>query len=724
MNDFGRKTVKALLLGGAIVTGFALNSTDSMAAEADAVNDDYQAADVNAEERNMAEETIQSMEDAVEVIEGDAVAEQGYLNQAQEATDNDSMTPEIAEDVESGGAAVMEQAQSKKDTVDAIYEIVNTETEAVKDNFIDAAEEYDLADKAKTVDEAQTNQQKIDIVNETASEAAQKHEDFVNNHGLDSKEHQDVVDEITDWEDVVAEAKTEYEKVSGYYDELEAKYQDVAERYNNYVAGNEAYKSEIDKLNAEIETANQELQTLHDDIVTKGTNYAEAIASLNEVFEDLKQSEKKLEEAASGLKEMSETESIEDYSSDTSDYDSELSNYNQVSQLLNTRSETVATTKNEYKTASDAYSAQNTIVSEKEKQRTELQTKYDQWLAENTSDVIDEYNNTSQELTDTIAKKETAERKYNLRNGYLEYLNNKKTELETNIRLEADKYSTVVDAVNIYLYALKCNEAANVLVGRAEAGLTKTSGYYEELKGIVAGYKAENDIPTFGEKNDAIAIAKNEIDEIVTIEEAYVAKAVEASSSETLILSEAVAINDGAKAKLSEATSKNVDARINYLQMKDEVEKVVQKYNELENLSPETSDYEYQPQQSILEAAKEVLDKADEGLQKVANAYNNVAAALSDYFADVTPYEGTYEYTEGEGEEEMTLRVAFVGNIKGDKKYLDMGLSIPELFNNMRAIYGDFTIDMYDKNGNMLGTVVRRMDFEISESGEVIVYET
>ena len=67
------------------------------------------------------------MEDAVGVIEGDATAEESYLNQAKEGVEKGNLTPDSATEIMNGGTAVMEQAQEKKETVDSIYNTVTSE---------------------------------------------------------------------------------------------------------------------------------------------------------------------------------------------------------------------------------------------------------------------------------------------------------------------------------------------------------------------------------------------------------------------------------------------------------------------------------------------------------------------------------------------------------------------------------------------------------------------
>ncbi|SFO25640.1 hypothetical protein SAMN04487831_11462 [Pseudobutyrivibrio sp. UC1225] len=524
MKNYGRMVLRALVLGGTIATGFIVNSTNSMAAEIETPDAESAIAEVhddNQEEQNKSE-SIRSMEDAVGVIEGDAVAEEGYLTKAQESINNNDMTAETAEEVMNGGTAVMEQAKEKKKTVDSIYHDVTAETDEAKSEFSDAAKDYDLAENVNKVESADNDQEKIDIVNDTFEQAEQKHEEFADEHGVESEEYTDVENEITDWSVTVEEAKAEYDKLAEYYAEVNAKYQEVSEIYNNYGSITMDYLSEIEDLRQDIRYANRDLMGLHDDIVFKGEDYAQAVNSLNEVFEDLKDAERRLEEAAARLKEMTDTEYEDEYSIDLSDYESELENYNQTAQLVNEHSENVRIAKEEYEKAKEIYSTESEIVKEKEKKLDALEAEYDQWLEENPYEEVEaRYEETGSLVEEADKNLKAAERSVKLKNGYLDYLNKKKNDLDLDIEAEAQRYNTLYNAISRYIVALNTHRDAEELKNQAEVGFAKTNEYYQELQRIVDEYNANSSDTDIKALYEAAKEAAEGVKEDLAEEEAY-----------------------------------------------------------------------------------------------------------------------------------------------------------------------------------------------------------
>ncbi len=729
----GKKFVKSLLLGGAIVTGFAMNSTDSMAAEVDTTEFEPQSVDVQVgEESNQVDEQLQSMEDAVAVIEGDSVAENGYLNQAQDAVEGNTMTDETAEEAFKGGTDVMDQAQTKMDAVDSIYEEITQDTEEAKTEFEEAANDYDLAEQAQKVQQAESTQDKIDALNETADEAEAKHADFVASHGENSADYQAVVEEIDDWQETVSDAKAEYEKVSEYCSELQGKYQQAAQRYEDYGVNSKKYLSEIEALNGEIEAANKELDALYQEINSKGADYVQALASLNEVFADLKQAEGQLEAAADHLKTIVDSGSFDDYSTDTDDYESKLSSYNQINQTLNFRSSELSAAKSAYQTIQEQYSAKNTSVSEKSQKLSELQAAYDQWLIDNPYDEIEAaYNSTGKLLEEATATAEKAERKYNLRKGYMDYLEDLKSGFDATIQAEANKYAAILDAVSNYIIALNNKDTATELKDRADVAYGQTSGLYQSLKNVVDSYYAAQDRHEFEEAVKSADDAQKDSAAVIETEERQLERYAEGVAEDTLTIGEADKMLVDAAAKMDDVVQKNEEAHASYDMIRIEFEKTAVKYGvDLETAGEKSiADiaaelYEIKDESRILENDKKIIQLAveaeeqlatsDSNLEKATELFYQLFSAMEEYNADVAVVEQSFDVEGTEEEGSPVAHIHFIGKVKGNLEDLDLSGTVQEILTNLKAIAGELSINVTDKNGPV-SSLVKYIDFIVKE---------
>lgn len=163
--------LRALVLGGTIVTGFAMNSTDVYAAEEDPELqvDSKQGETENDQFQDVG--SLQKMEDAFEVIEGDVIAEHGYLDEASESIERKEMTEDQAAELSKNGKEVLEQAEEKKNDVIAEYEKVVAKTQTNEGKFVESAQEVDHTDYAQQCAEADTLEEKIDIIDESKEKA-------------------------------------------------------------------------------------------------------------------------------------------------------------------------------------------------------------------------------------------------------------------------------------------------------------------------------------------------------------------------------------------------------------------------------------------------------------------------------------------------------------------------------------------------------------------------
>lgn len=163
--------LRALVLGGTIVTGFAMNSTDVYAAEEEPESqvDSKQGETENDQFQDVG--SLQKMEDAFEVMEGDVIAEHGYLDEASEFIERKEMTEDQAAELSKNGKEVLDQAEEKKNDVIAEYEKVVAKTQTNKEKFVESAQEVDHIDYAQQCAEADTLEEKIDIIDASKEKA-------------------------------------------------------------------------------------------------------------------------------------------------------------------------------------------------------------------------------------------------------------------------------------------------------------------------------------------------------------------------------------------------------------------------------------------------------------------------------------------------------------------------------------------------------------------------
>ncbi|SHJ03767.1 coiled-coil domain-containing protein [Pseudobutyrivibrio xylanivorans] len=620
MKRFGRKLVRALFVSGTIAAGFAINSTSTLAAEVKDVDEQsLTTVENDAKEGQISENSLQTMEDATGVIEGDAVAEESYLNQAKDGVEKGNLTPDSATEIMNGGTAVMEQAQEKKETVDSIYETVTSETENAKTEFTEAANGYDLEDDAKKVEAAENTQDKISAVNNTVEDATDKHEEFSNSQGKDSQGYKDVCDEVTDCEEMVAQTQAEYDRLVEYGQELNEKYSELIERINNYEDESYRYNSELVNLREEISYANKELFGLSDEIIGQGKDYAQAIANLNEVMKELREAEARLEEAAAHLNDITADVNESEYSTDISAYEAELENFNNVSQRVNESSQELRNSKDHYQQLKNRYNTQTKAVEEKYKALVELQDQYNKWLAENNYEEMEaEYREVEGLISENNKATSKRARNLSMQQGYLNYLNGIKNGYDVKIASDYEHFNAVIDASNRYIAALMSEMEASELKDRADAGYTKTSECYEKLKDVIEAYNTSNTELTNDEIVKAIEEALKDIENDVTELEKDARQVKESLEDGSLTIGRADELKDKAASEIEDAQNKNAAIQACYEQLLKNVKEVVDNYNK----------------------ATEYI--AEHGVD--SEEYRNLLAEISELEAKVSAYEEQYNF--------------------------------------------------------------------------------
>ena len=336
------RVIRALVLGGTIATGFALNSTSAFAAEVDEepqdnaeqVDETQSSADLlevaqdntvpeYEESLQAQDESIQKMEDATEVVEGDLVAEEGYLEEANNAIEAEEMTFERADELLENGEAVLNQAEEKNKIVEEEYAKVEEETNEVGADFRGQATEFGFEDLAEKVDSAESIQEMIDLIDKSKEtcvseyarevEACQEYQKQIN----DSREQLEINAKYLE------QYQKEYEEAEKEYDDAYAEYYRMYYwfvEYSNVLRGeqrelwntiasleaeiknNEGNPSVLEELQAKKEEAEIKYQELEEELLdldrSNGDYYW--VLQVNEEYE-LEPYKDKIDEAYSNL---------------------------------------------------------------------------------------------------------------------------------------------------------------------------------------------------------------------------------------------------------------------------------------------------------------------------------------------------------------------------------------------------------------------------------------
>ena len=213
MND--KKLIKALIVGGSIATGVALNSTGVMAAELDEANADINVADNG--EQEVVNETIQDMNDACDVIEGDVVAAESYLEQAHDYINNDWMTDAAAKEITDGSNSVERQARDKNQEIQREYENVSAEETAAEEEFNKQAANSGLDELAADCKDAEDIQKKVEVINKAVETSNNDFKNFTDAHTSDLDSYNSVVHEVNEAEAAYAEAEEAFKDADDEY---------------------------------------------------------------------------------------------------------------------------------------------------------------------------------------------------------------------------------------------------------------------------------------------------------------------------------------------------------------------------------------------------------------------------------------------------------------------------------------------------------------------------
>ncbi|MDC7280526.1 hypothetical protein NXH64_13570 [Butyrivibrio fibrisolvens] len=222
MKKDGHNLIKSLVFGGVVALGLSTNSTESFAAELDDVSSQIPILEqsTNIGDISSTDSKIQTMKDAAEVVEGDAVAEAGYLDEANNAVETKNLDDEKSEELLKGGKDVLDQAEEKNDQVNEVYDDFVEEADEAAADFEYSAKDHGLEEYVEKCNNTSDLQEKIDIIDE-ANQVA-----YSEVRRLKEEEAQ-LEEELAKINSSETEEYVRYQEASAKYDELLKEYQEI-----------------------------------------------------------------------------------------------------------------------------------------------------------------------------------------------------------------------------------------------------------------------------------------------------------------------------------------------------------------------------------------------------------------------------------------------------------------------------------------------------------------
>ncbi len=464
-----RGIVRALVVGGALATGWAFNSTDALAAEV-GTEPEVTVENTDAqEEQSQEEESVEKMEDAVEVVEGDAVAEEGYLEQAQETIANNDLSNEAADELVSNGQQVLEQAQEKNEVVKNELEKVEAATEEAKAEFEEWGKPVEFEGYVSPVLEAETTEEKIVKLEEAEEELTTYVEEK-------ESEYEELIEKYN-------KAKAKYDSIKASMDGL---YEELQAEVDARQADLDAIEMELLCLQDELNTCKQEISDLEsamqsDEVVAKLAE--DAIPSFEETIRE------NTEKAEDAKKRMEEIQAKLDTETDPTvreelerQYFEAENDYDEGTNYIALFTQGLETNKQKLAKANEDYAEHQKQHEFKSRELEELNSKYE--------DLDDDW-------TDAYWELQAAESDCNweyVKSIYGSALEDAAWTYRRYERAvkEIEDSKVVAEAAAKYRVALEREVEAKALVERSEAALEKASATYDELTKVVEEYKANH----------------------------------------------------------------------------------------------------------------------------------------------------------------------------------------------------------------------------------------
>ena len=478
-----RGIVRALVVGGALATGWAFNSTDAMAAEV-GTEPEVTVENTDAQEEQSQEEIVEKMEDAVGVVEGDAVAEEGYLEQAQEAIANNDLSNEAADELVSNGQQVLEQAQEKNEVVKNELEKVEAATEEAKAEFEETAKESGDEWYAEWVSKGALIQDKISQLEKVLEKTEAYNTDYeecLEKYNNTKAEYITLLHKCADLRERSNSGQLwkEYEELCAKEEELKAALDAIAVEYCPIEMELDEYSTELWHLKDAIKADKAEAELAEQEITQHEEDIKEYTAQAEETSKRMEEIQAKLEsETDSSVREELEGQ----YSEAENEYDVCMNNIALSNQGLEA-------SQNKYDKATKAQAEHQEQYETKSRELEDLKIKY--------KDIIDAYDDANAAYEDV--KYDTWYYSWFLISGVRldqleEELGDKRVKFENcKYKLQqAEVKKAFVEATANYKAALEREVEAQALVERSETALEKATATYDELTKVVEEYKASH----------------------------------------------------------------------------------------------------------------------------------------------------------------------------------------------------------------------------------------
>lgn len=640
MEKWGKRISKLVMLCGAIASGLALNTVDAKAAETNA--EELQSVEneqVEAEEASQTEETIESMRDATEVVEGDLVAEEGYLNQAQEAIDNDELTTEVAEEILNGGEDVLEQAREKEEYVEKKYEelqpVLESQTEVAEEELEKTASKYGFAeciDCIEKTDEVESNSEKLEIVEETIKAVNENYEEFTKERGLES-----------------------------------SAYKEAVQKYNDAVAEKERLQKEQKEINAElgkIKGRYFELSEIVSDFESIEYEYINKIDTAKNSINDLKEKEKSIVEAKDAC---------------TQKYNELLAEYQLALDDPNASSEKQENSEKElneyipiYSDAVNKYEEHEKTLQEQQQNLDSYEKEYKEWRSGEYAEVHKEYSEVASKYWKYYSDADwVLEEIYEI-GYYVGEYGYQKAMLEIDIETEAYRYNTKCEILNHYHDSIKNLVEIEQLKERAAKGLQQTESTYSSLKKLIEENNSiEKSVSQLNRTVIVLANTQAELETDYSTVNTCVEKIKKLSDKNEIDQTKIESIKSEAKTAVEAAQKKNEEAHNYYDEIQKKTEQIINQYNEASLSGEEVSEEisaAYQQALQLREQAQNLVDKADSSLEHAIRSNEELEKAIKvaeeKNKEEILPINANIEFKAPVGKTSYTVKISVTGNVK------------------------------------------------------------
>ncbi len=513
MDGFGRKIVKTVMMVGAIAVGFAANSTDSKAEELEAPSNQAEQTEMPSsqaelpevenvpteqsyvqEEAQNEDPRIREMEDAAGVIEGDIVAAEGYLEEANEAVEEKTLTEEKSEEILSGAEAVQEQADEKSQIILGLAETIWQQAERAEYRFKEEADFLGLIDYYYRYIAATDPEEKERIYNEALA---------ATNYGKAEQEYNELGEQLNELEEQrkvrEEEALKNLEEIEKEYSELQELEKDIASEEVGSLGSEQGYYQEqvykLNQLKTEMDESCEEFDQVY---------YARA-----EREENVQTTEADKQEAIQNVKDAVSSEADDEELSEKITYCAtaiDLYNqaveqlekwYTQLEEALVKRRDTIS-----------AYNAQNEYV--KSIEQSGILEKIARYM-----DLRERYSDSS--ILDA-AKNAYAEA---LSDSDQHEVKNKRDKCWDTMQDSLWEYDSFKSTFDDYIEKNILWNKADPISGTAQANCQKLKNITTEIKNVIASYvPEESTLEKISKAVDEMKQLSEEINDAETLEEA------------------------------------------------------------------------------------------------------------------------------------------------------------------------------------------------------------